>query len=156
MKTFYTLYKFFLALAYWLFAKNLRSYTKILARILSRFKQFLTHIIEHIMELFYLVLIQLSIFLFPRKKKEMKIEILGMKDHHQILNWMLRTHYHRKTRIPRQIKTLCQSQISSHLKRNTVNFTICPSQMKHGTRRNSVMRILMSPMIPISQMMTLN
>jgi len=70
MKTFYTLYEFFLTLAYWLFAKNLRSHTKILARILSRFKKFLIHNIEHIMELFYLVLIQLSIFLFPIKKKK--------------------------------------------------------------------------------------
>ena len=69
MKTFDILYEFFLVLAYWLFAKNLRSHTEILARVLSRFKQFLTHIIEHFMEALYLVLIQLSIFIFPRKKR---------------------------------------------------------------------------------------
>jgi len=66
----------------WLFAfaKNLfRSLTAILARVLSRFKKFLTHIFEHIhiifehvliMELvsFMLKLKELSIFIFPEKE----------------------------------------------------------------------------------------
>lgn len=59
----------------WLFAfaKNLlRSHTAILARVLSRFKKFLTHIFEHIhihiMELVSFMLKELLIFIFPEEE----------------------------------------------------------------------------------------
>ena len=63
-------------------------------------------------------------------------------NHQMMMNYQMRTHHHRKTLIPNQMRTHCQSQMRDHLSWNQMMRTIF------------LMRtiILMSPMIPMTMM----